>query len=296
VDQIILKRVPDAIFDEPRLADIYDLLEPDRPDLEPYLAMVDEFGARSVLDIGCGTGTFACLLAQRGIDVMGLDPARASLEVATRKPFAGEVTWVHGDIASLSPVTLDLATMTGNVAQVFLTDEEWSLTLRVLWELLRPGGRLIFEVRDPAKKAWREWNRERSYRRVPLPNVGLVETWVDHVAVELPLVSFRQTFVFGADDSVLTSDTTLCFRDKAEIAASLRRSGFAVEEVRDAPDRHGLEFVFVAGRQARRAGATLADAAGTSPLRATSSSRPSARTNTRVNCSTPSSKSQSKRP
>ena len=42
----------DPIFNEPRLADIYDRLEPDRPDLEPYLAMVDEFGARSVLDIG----------------------------------------------------------------------------------------------------------------------------------------------------------------------------------------------------------------------------------------------------
>jgi predicted RNA methylase len=28
--------------------------------------MVDEFGERSVLDIGCGTGTFASLLASRG--------------------------------------------------------------------------------------------------------------------------------------------------------------------------------------------------------------------------------------
>ena len=246
--QVILNAVPDAIFSEPRLADIYDQLEPDRPDLEPYLAMVDEFGARSVLDIGCGTGTFACLLAQRGIDVIGLDPARASLEVATRKPFAREVMWVHGDVASLPPVKLDLATMTGNVAQVFLTEEEWSLTLRAVWEALRPGGRVVFEVRDPAKEAWCQWNRERSYRSVVLPEVGPVETWVDHVAVELPLVSFRQTFVFRADDAVLTSDSTLCFRNKAQIAHSLQRAGFALEEIRDAPDRHGLEFVFVVGR------------------------------------------------
>ena len=295
---VILKGMPDVdpIFNEPRLADIYDRLEPDRPDLEPYLAMVDEFGARSVLDIGCGTGTFACLLVQRGIDVIGLDPARASLEVATRKPFGGEVMWVRGDMASLPTVRLDLATMTGNVAQVFLSDAEWSLMLRAVWAALRPGGRFVFEVRDPAKEAWREWNRERSYRRVLLPNVGPVETWVDHMLVEPPLVSFRQTFVYGADDTILTSDSTLCFRNKAEIADSLRRAGFAVDEVRDAPDRPGLEFVFVAGRQERRAGATLADAAGASPLRAASSARPSARTKTRVNCSTPSSKSQSKRP
>jgi ubiquinone/menaquinone biosynthesis C-methylase UbiE len=54
--------MPDAIFAEPRLAEVYDLLEGERYDLDPYLAMVAEFGARSVLDVGCGTGTFACLL------------------------------------------------------------------------------------------------------------------------------------------------------------------------------------------------------------------------------------------
>jgi 2-polyprenyl-3-methyl-5-hydroxy-6-metoxy-1,4-benzoquinol methylase len=34
-------------------------------------------GARSVLDVGCGTGSFACMLAQRGIEVVGVDPAAA---------------------------------------------------------------------------------------------------------------------------------------------------------------------------------------------------------------------------
>lgn len=47
----------DAIFEHPRLAAIYDALDPDRSDLEAYSALVDEFGARRVLDIGCGTGT-----------------------------------------------------------------------------------------------------------------------------------------------------------------------------------------------------------------------------------------------
>ena len=42
--------MPDAVFDDPRLAAIYDALDPDRSDLDAYVAMVDEFGARSVLD------------------------------------------------------------------------------------------------------------------------------------------------------------------------------------------------------------------------------------------------------
>lgn len=91
----------DAIFFEPRLAEIYDPLDPDRSDLDAYLELAAELGARSVLDIGCGTGTFACLLAARGVDVTGLDPAGASLDVARAKPGADRVRWLHGDVASL---------------------------------------------------------------------------------------------------------------------------------------------------------------------------------------------------
>ena len=81
----------DALFEEPRLAAVYDPLGPDRRDLDVYAAVTVEFGARTVLDIGCGTGTFACLLAGRGIQVIGVDPAAASLDVARAKPGAGRV-------------------------------------------------------------------------------------------------------------------------------------------------------------------------------------------------------------
>ena len=57
----------DVDFSLPRLAKVYDALDPDRSDLDAYLALVDELGARSVLEIGCGTGTFACLLAAREV-------------------------------------------------------------------------------------------------------------------------------------------------------------------------------------------------------------------------------------
>ena len=240
--------MPDPLFSEPRLAELYDQLEPIRPDLEPYRAMVVELRARSVLDIGCGTGTFACLLAWNGIDVTGVDPAAASLAVAARKPFADRVCWLHGDAAAVPALQLDLATMTGNVAQIFLADDDWTHTLGAVWASLRPGGRLLFEVRDPARRAWRTWNRAQSYRRVLLPEAGPVETWVDLTEVDLPYVSFRHTFVFGSDGAVLTSDSTLRFRNEAEMNESLQRAGFVVEDVRDAPDRPGLELVCIARR------------------------------------------------
>jgi SAM-dependent methyltransferase len=243
-----LRQVADAIFNDRRLAEIYDPLEPDRSDLEPYLAMVDEFGAQRVLDIGCGTGTFACLLAARGVEVVAIDPAAASLEVARRKPGVDVVRWMHGEAASLPPLDVDLVTMTGNVAQVFVADEDWAASLRAIHGSLRPGGRLVFETRDPAREGWLEWNREDSFSRTDIDGVGVVESWVDLLSATGGIVSFRWTFQFASDGAVLTSDSTLRFRGRDEVAESLARAGFALDEVRDAPDRPGREFVFVATR------------------------------------------------
>jgi SAM-dependent methyltransferase len=242
--------VADAAFEEPRLADIYDPLDSDRSDLDLYAAIAEEFGARSVLDVGCGTGTLACLLAARGLEVIAADPAAASLEVARRKPGAGSVRWLRADAATLPPLQVDLVTMTGNVAQVFITGQEWAATLEAAREALRPGGRLVFESRDPAKKAWLEWNRDQTYRRVVIPEAGPVETWTDLAGVEGSLVSFRTTFVFGSDGAVLTSQSTLRFRGHDELANSLAAASLVVDEVRDAPDRPGREFVFIARRAA----------------------------------------------
>jgi prevent-host-death family protein len=240
--------VVDPIFAEPRLAEVYDPLDPDRSDLDAYVAMAEEFGARGVLDIGCGTGTFACLLARRGLSVTAVDPAAASLAVARTKPGANRVRWVQGYATDLPPLQVELVTMTGNVAQVFVTDAEWASTLRAAYAALRPGGRLVFETRDPAAKAWLEWNRERSYQRTVVPGVGGVQSWHDLLEVRGDLVSFRSTVVFESDGALLTSDSTLRFRHRDEVTASLAAAGYVVDEVRQAPDRPGRELVFIARR------------------------------------------------
>lgn len=234
----------DPIFEHPRLAAIYDSLEPERADLELYHALVTELGAQSVLDVGCGTGTFACSLAERGLSVTGLDPARASLEVARRK--CGEtVRWIRGEVAALPRLQVDLATMTGNVAQVFLEDDNWDSVLRTIRESLRSDGHFIFESRDPAKKAWLRWTRQQTFRRVAIPG-GDVQTWTDLLEVRDQFVSFRTMFVFERDGAVLASDSTLRFRERDQLADSIERAGMGVRNIRDAPDRPGLEFVFIA--------------------------------------------------
>jgi SAM-dependent methyltransferase len=188
------------------------------------------------------------MLAQRGVDVVGVDPDAASVDIARAKAGAEGVTWLVGDARAVPPLEVDLAFMTANVAQVFVTDEEWMATLAAIHRSLRRGGRLVFETRDPAAEAWREWTRDNTYERLDLPGIGIVETWCDLVDTTPPLVSFRWTNVFESDGTAIESETTLRFRSRTEIETQLVAAGFTLDEVRDAPDRPGREFVFIATR------------------------------------------------
>ena len=50
-------------------------------------------------------------------------------------------------------------------------------------KVLKSNGHLVFEVRDPAAKAWHDWNRENTYKRVDIPKIGYVEEWCDLIDV-----------------------------------------------------------------------------------------------------------------
>lgn len=239
--------MPDAIFAHPRLAAVYDAFDGQRDDLGSYLALAQELSARTVLDIGCGTGSLAVLLAAAGRIVVAADPAEASLTIAKAKDGAAKVRWIHGDATALPPLNADLAVMTGNVAQVFLTDDEWEHTLRDIAAALRPGGHLAFETRRPDYRAWQEWAADTTPVILDVPGAGMVEQRREVTQVSLPFVSFRCTYRFD-DSAVVTSDSTLRFRDREEVESSLAACGYHVAEVRDAPDRPGREFVFIAER------------------------------------------------
>lgn len=237
--------MPDLIFEDSRLVEIYDFLDGKRGDLDHYISMTKELNAQSILDVGSGTGCFALMAIDHGFQVTGVEPAQASLNWARQKLNADKVRWIHGDTPSLPPLKVDLALMTGNVAQVFLDDHAWESTLIAIRKTLNPKGHLVFEVRDPDQKAWLKWNRENTYRRVNIPGVGYVEEWCELTDIAKELVSFRWTYVFESDGTTIKSDSTLRFRERDAIENSLVKCGYRVKEIRDAPDRPKKEFVFI---------------------------------------------------
>ncbi|MDZ5662787.1 class I SAM-dependent methyltransferase [Nocardioides sp. S-58] len=239
-------RDPDAAFSDPRQAVLHDVLDDDRSDLDAYVALVEEVRARRIVDVGCGTGSLAVRLAALGLDVVGVDPAGASLDVARSKPQAERVTWIHGDATDLNGRVggADLVVMTGNVAQVFVSDEDWAATLRSVAAALRAGGWFVFETRRPEARDWETWDLPPT--SVPLEDGRTAVVTRTVTRVEPPLVSFESSAAIGPD--VLTSTSTLRFRPRSEVEHDLRAHGLEVDDVREAPDRPGKEYVFVCRR------------------------------------------------
>ena len=54
--------------------------------------------------------------------------------------------------------------------------------------------------------------------------------------------------MFDSDGAVLTSGSTLRFRERDEVVEALSEARYDLEDVRGAPDRVGRELVFLARR------------------------------------------------
>jgi hypothetical protein len=71
---------------------------------------------------------------------------------------------------------------------------------------------------------WR-WTRAATFRRIEIPDVGVVETWCEVIDVAGPRVTFRWKYIFEADGAVLTSDSTFRFRSVDEAEDSMAATG-----------------------------------------------------------------------
>jgi SAM-dependent methyltransferase len=124
-------------YADPRLAILYDQLNPWGPADDFYLGLV--MPARSVLDVGCGTGHVLRRARQAGHAgrLVGLDPAAAMLDQARAR---ADVDWRLGDLGSVPfRGEFDLVIMTGHVFQVFLADADIAAALAAVRAVLAPG-------------------------------------------------------------------------------------------------------------------------------------------------------------
>ncbi|GAB2887258.1 class I SAM-dependent methyltransferase [Streptomyces mayteni] len=149
-----------APFADPHYAAAYDAFFPweEREDFHFYLPRV--MAARSVLDLGCGTGMLLHHAREAGHTgrLVGLDPAEGMLERARRRT---DVEWIRGDLSTTSfDDEFDLVVMTGHAFQEWVTDEQVRDSLAAVRAALTEGGAFGFETRNPAVRGWERWGLE----------------------------------------------------------------------------------------------------------------------------------------
>lgn len=153
VRPVVIERWPD---DETAVAG-YDEENGDREDLRFIADLAERLGARRVSDVGCGTGLLACDLASRGMQVTGVDPGRAILELARRRPGSGAVRWIQGTAADLPAADADLVVLSAHVANYLPTRQAWRQLLADLGRTLIGRGHLVLDSWNPRAEVWRDW-------------------------------------------------------------------------------------------------------------------------------------------
>ncbi len=213
-------------YTDQQVAELYDVLNPWGASDAFYLDLVMDAG--SVLDVGCGTGAILKRARARGHSgrLVGIDPDPAMLEVARQRD---DIEWVQENAAGIPwENTFDLAIMSGNAFQCLVTDDEIASSLAAIHRSLTRGGRFAFDTRNPAAKAWLEWDA--------MPPMHVVDPAGRELAIDYDVLEVSDGLVTLTENTSTRDGTrlrtdrgTLRFVDQPTLGEFLANAGFTVE-------------------------------------------------------------------
>ena len=141
------------------LAASYDRLTND-VDYEATVAFYQEIlkregvSPRRAVDLACGTGSVAVLLARQGLDVVGVDQSEEMLTVAAQKAqdLAPAPQFVCQSLENLRLARgVDLAVCALDSLDYITNPEDCARAIARIYRALNPGGIFIFDVNTPEK-------------------------------------------------------------------------------------------------------------------------------------------------
>lgn len=166
--------LPD-LYADPHVVQFYDLASRARPDFAFCKELAKS--ARSILDLGCGTGELATDLASNH-DVTGVEPATAMLDIAKNRAGGEKINWIEADARNLKlDQRFDLIILTGHTFQVFLSDFDQNAVLATIERHLKPEGRFIFDSRNPNYTQPKTRERSDTTRHLSHPQLGEIEAY-----------------------------------------------------------------------------------------------------------------------
>ncbi|WP_404376099.1 methyltransferase domain-containing protein [Vreelandella aquamarina] len=134
------------------------------------------------LDIGAGSGRDAKALAERGWQVMAVEPAEKLRALGQTSTAGLDVSWLDDTLPALNHVrqlSQRFQLILVSAVWMHLSPDEQQRALRVLCSLLAPGGHLVMTCREGPN------HDERQFYPV---DMGVLDRWAQHLAL-LPVQS-----------------------------------------------------------------------------------------------------------
>jgi ubiquinone/menaquinone biosynthesis C-methylase UbiE len=195
----------------------------------------------TLLDVACGPGLFAVPLAQRGVQVTGIDFGPAAIQYARKLAEEGEVngrcTFIRQDMREMEfdGAGFDAAILLYGQLAVMTRTEAQAL-LQAIAAALRPGGRLCVELLDnngvdKKKSTW--WYTDDSGLWGDAPYLHLGERfWYEEEALSVERFHILHLET-GQMDEIQLCDQTY---DVEEMVEMMEQGGFTAVDVYPAWD------------------------------------------------------------
>ena len=141
------------------LAKSYDRLTNDvdyRATVEFYMQILEREGLkpRTAVDLACGTGSVTAILAEQGMDILGVDMSEEMLTVAMEKVMDMEKPprFICQPLQNLYlPRGVDLAVCALDSLDYITDPKDCARAIARVYKALNPGGIFIFDVNTPEK-------------------------------------------------------------------------------------------------------------------------------------------------
>ncbi len=123
-------------------------MEKTRQEVDALLHLINLPQGSTVLDLGCGYGRHALLLATMGYQVTGLDKSQYLLHQAEVAALAQgvQIRWVHGDMRDIPFLNEFDAVLSLFSSFVYFEEEENLHVLRQMQRALKPSGFLLIDT------------------------------------------------------------------------------------------------------------------------------------------------------
>lgn len=216
-----------GLYSDPELAQFYEVNDHNRLDYDVISKLAK--GARSVLDLGCGTGVLSARLAKNA-DVVAVDPAGAMLDIARQRYAEMNIDWIEEDARDLRlDRKFDLIVLSGHAFQVFLTKEDQCQVLNTIAEHLTDEGRFVFDSRNPYFSASKERIKAETIRKFEHSQLGEVEAWNESAYdVHSGVLTYSNSYRLVGASEIKTAQEQIKYTPKTTLMELMDEAGLDI--------------------------------------------------------------------